>query len=367
MKRCIGLVVGVAACNGQLVDLGGHETASVALVDAGAARNDAASEASSSPADDASSTSSDDASFDAASCAYSGPYSDGSGYLAAAPASCSAPSGTQESFTSVSDVVAALVGTWVWCESSSSPSSTFVRTIDANAAGITFGSDGTFTILEISSGSPSDLSLLPGTGPSASGTFVVLDASATLGPGTYQARLSALNGGVYTSQVAVFGATARLRFFSPSAYDYVPALTKAYQANVCGPPFGPVYTPTGTADALARIQGRWAACPNADTDFLTGPASAGQGVEFPGDGTWYTLVEDGTGTLVRSTDPSQYGELTVTGPLALLGPSPTTLSLSSSNGGYMPVNLTLGECGAFTFEEEYESTVLTSYNYVRIP
>src|SRR5581483_11586185 len=103
------------------------------------------------------------------------------------------------------------------------------------ASPIEFTGDGRFFSMEQdASGSAA---LARSTAPASTGTFTVLDASAALGAGTYQVRFTAANGGVFLSQVDVFGAPARLRFFSPAAADFVPAQTLAYQAGVCGPSF----------------------------------------------------------------------------------------------------------------------------------
>jgi hypothetical protein len=361
MKSCLVLGVVLAACNGPRVDLGGSEAENVVRGD-GATASDASSPVAVPPSPSPITPPPPSAPFDAASCAYAGPYSDGSGYLADIPTSCSEATGAQTSFTSTSAVAAALVGTWSTCGDASPTASnmTFVRALDAGAEGVVFASDGTFTLLAYSTGSLSDLSLVPATGASDTGTFVVLDASSSLGPGTYQVRLSASDGGVYTTQVVFFGATPRLRFFSPQADDYAPALTKKYQANVCGKPFGPVYSPTGDDDALARMQGRWARCPGTSANLLGAPVE-GQGLEFPGDGTWYALFEDASGNLVRTTDSADYGTL------AVVGSSPVVLQLTTSTTTETGLALVLGECGTLTFQSQFESTVLTSFEYVNIP
>jgi hypothetical protein len=348
--KCIVLVAGMAACNGpRVVDLGGRDQAPIVGGDAAVA-SDAA------PAVGDNVVASDAAPAVGATCTYTGPYSDGSGYLADPPSSCTDASGALESFTSASGVAAALVGTWISCASGGS-TNVFVRTLDSGAAGVEFRSDGTFTLLTTLTASTSDVSLVPATGASDSGTFVVLDASASLGPGTYQVRLSAMNGGVYTTQVVVFGATPGLRFFSPGADDYAPALTKKFEANVCGGPFGPVDSPASSGDAVARMQGKWARCP-VTTSHMLGPLTThGQGLEFPGDGTWYTLFEDSSGNLVRTTDPSEHGTFVVA------GSAPFSLLFSTANGSGQTLDVVLGACGTFTYvEQDFSSYQYTHFN-----
>ena len=346
-KECIVLVAGMAACNApRVVDLGGREQAIVA--------GDAAVASDGTPALGDNAVASDAAPAVGVACTYPGPYSDGSGTLADLPSSCAEASGALESFTSETGVAAALVGTWMSCAAGDS-TNVFVRTLDAIAAGVEFRSDGTFTLLT-STASLSDLSLVPATGASDSGTFAVVDASTSLGPGTYQVRLSAIDGGVYTTQVVVFEATHGLRFFSPGADDYAPALTKKFQANVCGGPFGPIVSPASSADAVARMQGKWARCPAA-TSHLLGPLTThGQGLEFPGDGTWYTLFEDSAGNLARTTDPSEHGAFVVA------GSAPFSLQFSTADSGGETLEVVFGACGTFT----YVDGDFSSYQFTHI-
>jgi len=311
---------------------------------------------------------------DAAACAYSGVCSDGAGYLSDTPAWCVAAIGPQQSFASASQVAAAMVGVWTSCGTTTA--NEFVRALDVGvgAGSIEFTRDGHFFLRALSRDTiPQDLTMKRLTGPSDTGTLEVVDASATLGPGTYQARLTALDGGVHVTQVLLFGSPARLRFFSPGADDYVHAYTNKYQANICGPGFGPVYRPADRNDLLSHLQGRWARCPNHPLDYLQeGITEGGVGLEFPGDGTWYALVEDEGGNLVRTTNPSQHGSLQPGGSY--------TLTFSTADSASEPLEPVLDECGGLAFTPSdvdpgsifdggpvEGGTLYLSYEYRRLP
>ena len=261
-----------------------------------------------------------------------------------APAFCSDEAGPQESFTSVTQVAAALVGTWSGCALPSSSSETpFVESISPDATAIQFSSDGHFILLADSTGSTQDLSLVAGSAAGDSGAFEVVDASASLGAGTYQVKLSGADGGVHTVQVVAFSSGPRLRFFAPGASDYMHAPSKQFQANVCGPSFGPVDTPSTGDEALAQLKGTWVRCSNPAASNLFS-AFADEGIVFPGDGSWYALVENGSGALVRTPDPLSQGTVEV------VGSSPPSLRFYSvANEGAQVLQPILGECGTLVW------------------
>ena len=350
MKKCIALVVAIAACNAEkVVDLGGTQDDAMP----GSTTEQGALEAG--PTTPAT------CGFPApsATCAYAGKCSDGSGFLADTPSTCSDPAGTPASFASVAEVASALVGTWGECGVGSASVDDFVRTISQDGSAIQFDGEGHFTLLAMDGKDAQDVSLVPGASPADKGTFEVIDASSTLGAGTYQVRLTASDGGVHTTQVVVFSSEPRLRFFAPGASDYMHAPTKQFQANVCGPPFGPIDTPSDGAEALARLKGRWARCPNPDTNSLFVPFE-GMGLELPGDGTWYALVENSSGALVRSTATRDHGTVKV------LSSSPPQLQL---NEVLSPV---IGECGTLAWVQggpggADSGSGADSYQYMRLP
>jgi hypothetical protein len=351
----IGVVFVLAACSGPKVDLGGQQLAN------GGSDNDASAE-------DAPTSTACTSLVDVAACADPGRCSDGSGYLFDLPTlSCSTVAGPPRSFTSTTEVAKAMVGVWHTCASNSEASDFF----GGYASGIEFTDDGHFFLLTGDDSVPQDATLVreidappplfPSGPPSDTGTYAVVDASATLGPGMYQSRLTASSGGTDIKQVIVFDSPPRLRFFSPGASDYVRALTKEYQANVCGPGLGPRYTPSSSDDLLTHMQGRWARCSNSLSNGLLAPITAqGQGVEFPGNGTWYTLVEDDTGKLVRATDAKSSG--------TIQGLAGATFSfLFSTAAGSEELEPLVDQCGALTFAQGADAGGLLSYEYRRLP
>jgi hypothetical protein len=350
MKKCIAIVVAVAACNGPQVDLGGGQS------DASSSESDSAIP------DDAPQVLMRCGASSSAACGYAGTCSDGAGYLANLPGACVEAVGAQQTFATTDEVTASLVGAWTTCAARGDP---FVKTLDPNSIGVEFGSDGHFTLLVEAAGpSASDTFLVPGTGAIDSGTFAVVDASATLGAGTYQLRLSASDGGVYTTQVVVLdaGTGPRLRLFEPTADDYARAPTANYQAGVCGAPFGPIVTPSSEEDLLSRLQGRWARCPilgstanSSDGSIVGTSPGVIEGLEFAGNGTWYLLVEDVAGHLVRSTNPA--GSLTVS-----FTSSSIMLKMTDSVG-VLESQPVIGSCGTLNFNAGDR----TLYDFVHVP
>lgn len=79
--------------------------------------------------------------------------------------------------------------------------------------------------------------------------------------------------------------------------------------NEAPPPCGslaPAPTAFATAqDAANAIVGRWAFCPGGDTSGFYPPDQVGE--EFAPDGTYYQLVADSSGQLVRNADPRTVG------------------------------------------------------------
>jgi hypothetical protein len=235
-----------------------------------------------------------------AQCAYAGPYSDGSGYFSSQPLFTTDPDGPRLPLVSPSQVAAAMVGT-------------YSGTLDLpnqppSVMGVEFTGDGRFVLLV----SDPDYNLVRSTASSAAGTFDVVDASGTLGAGTYQARFHTSDGGVRLAQIVIFDSPRKVRLFSPSPGELMPAQKWQFRANVCGPAFGPSHAFTSATDVAARIRGRWiwcsglpwgafgAALPTDGAAIMPLRNASIIGIEFPGDGTWYLLAEDESGNVVRA-------------------------------------------------------------------
>jgi hypothetical protein len=230
----------------------------------------------------------------AASCAYSGPYDDGRGYFGGMPAECADSSGPPAALASTDEVTAALIGAWTGCGQGGPYAG-------APSSALQFTSDGRFAFFV----EDAAWNLNPLTGSANQGTFVVLDASSTLGPGTYQVRFTADNGGVFLSQVAVLAAPAKLRFFAPGANDFAPARTWQFRAGVCGPQFDTTdVCSSGGGALLSRMVGRWVWCsgpigmPFVNFNPTPQPGTPYVGIEIHPDATWAMLSEDVDGGLI---------------------------------------------------------------------
>jgi hypothetical protein len=258
-----------AACDGRTVDLGG--TASSCI----------------------------DAASPPESCTYAGPYNDGSGYFGGIPYECADPGGTPQSPSSTDDVASALVGTWTGC-AQTGPAAQTGPYAGVMSAGVEFTRDGRFSLLGV------DLAwnMQPIADPAHTGTFAVVDASATLGPGAYQVRFTADNGGVSLSQIVLVSSPTKLRFFTPQATDFAPARTWQFRAGICGPAFDPESTCGSDANLLSRMAGRWIWCsgqpgpPLLEPDPWPQPGSPYVGLEIGADSSWVALAVDTDGGLV---------------------------------------------------------------------
>jgi hypothetical protein len=366
MKKWTALLGIVAACNGSAVDLGGGQSDSL-VVDA-------------STAVDTGTPATCGYSVHSAACTYSGSCSDGSGYLAVyAPYCISGPHGPATSFMSVTQVTAALAGIWTECEDD--PNTTLdspVRSIDRNSPGIEFTSDGRFQLFAYAPttfGVAEDETIVPGSDPADMGTYDVVevdDAAGSPSVPEYEVRLVASDGSVHPWVLQAWGPPVQLTFGRPvppfELFAYTHPPKRNYETNVCGAPFGPIDTPTSGADALARMQGRWIRCPTAFP--ATDPFGA-QGFEIEGDGTWYPLVADETGTLVRELGPGTLPEAGISfaqGSVEVVGSSPPSLRFNtgdSLSGQYTVLQPILGACGTLAFAASDGNP--QSYEYVRAP
>jgi hypothetical protein len=227
-------------------------------------------------------------------CADSEPSSDGSGYFGGTPVACNDPDGTPVAANAPSDIAAALLGVWASC-------GTDGPYPGAGGNGVQFTSDGRFAML---TSDYRTADLLPVTNLAYTGTFTVVDASSTLGPGTYQVRFTADNGGVNLAQIVALGSPPRLRFFVPQAADFVPALTWKFRAGVCGPGLSAENACTyGGNDVIARMQGRWIWClgpPGYASGPGGGPVPGAPSIGFDvhADGTFTMLTEDSAGNVI---------------------------------------------------------------------
>jgi hypothetical protein len=215
-------------------------------------------------------------------------------------------------------VASALVGVWTGCPKGPPPFSTSGPYAGTAAPGVEFTSDGHFFLLSVDS----DWNEQGIDKMADQGTFAVVDASSTLGPGEYQVRFTANDGEVSLSQVDVFASPPKLRFFGPQAADFSLAQTWKFRAGICGPSFVSQSSCVGQGDPFAPMVGRWLWCSGEpDTVFGIGslqlPGAPYVGIDIHADTTFNLLVQDDDGGLVPAS-PVPYA--TVSGTLQL-GPS----------------------------------------------
>ncbi len=233
-----------------------------------------------------------------ASCAAPASYDGGAGYYAGTPVECADSTSTPLALGSTDAVTAALLGAWTGCAQGG-------PYVGATATGVQFTIDASgarFALL----GLDAAWNLLPNGGSAYQGSFVVVDSSSTLGPGTYQVRFTADNGGVFLSQVAVLGSPTKLRFFAPGANDFAPARTWQFRATVCGPQFDTTDVCGSRDDLLSRMVGRWIWCsgtlggPFGIPDPANLPGMPYVGIDIRPDATWSMLTEDVDGGLIAA-------------------------------------------------------------------
>ena len=294
--RHIGMVaggIGIAACSGKSLEVGGGT--------AGASWGAAIAAAPPSVCDAGLST--------------------GVGFIAGEPTECNSAPGTPHSVAASSDVASLLVGDWRTCGPYILPE---------GDVGIQFTADGHFMQLT----QADDGSLVPVGSPgvtmgtagasgsnsggamvSPSGTFTVVDRSATYGAGTFELHLFPDSGGIFEGEITITDSPRAFVFQYPNSRGlvYVPPAPWTPRANVCSAcdsaPGGTPVDQDNPGALSADVMGRWIWCGG------TGRNGAGglvMGVEFGADGTWYWLVETVDGTLSRSTDPEGSGTFMLT-------------------------------------------------------
>jgi hypothetical protein len=283
-------------------------------------------------------------------CSPTATCSDGSGYLVDFPSWCNVPGSAPRTFPSIADVTAALVGVWTSCGEGA-----LIHLIDPNpnALGIELTSDSHFYLM--GSAHPLDaqdftLTRLPSPGDSGTpegGTFEVVTATPiSFSPSPYQLHLTAPDGYVYAAQIDVY-APGLLSVYLPTNEYYGLALTKSYQAHVCGPPLGSPDTPANYTDLIARLQGRWARCDDGIASseiFMEFTLGSNLGLELTADGRWYQLDEDPIGNLVRETTPESFGTY------AQDPAFPGSIDFIESTTGYPHwLYPTLDSCGGVSF------------------
>jgi hypothetical protein len=298
----------------------------------------------------------------------------GTGYNSMRSAACTAPRGATASVSSAADVAALLVGVWNECSHSAfgidqgAPWNGVELTSDGHYYGLGQVEDGSLVRFESMGGfsgsssggssgsSGGDDSGIP---TNADGTFTVVDGTATYGPGTYQLRLQPADGGLFVGQVVVTDGPRQIHYFPTNGSEQVFALALPWSPRkgvcTCVDTNGMVVDRNDPAGLTSALTGRWLWCGaqlNGPPGALvaSGPpvGTAAMGIEFPGDGTWFALEEDSSGTLVRGSGAFDHGtfQFVTTSSLGLggsggPGPEPLTLELQmQSQSGLTQVVVT---------------------------
>jgi hypothetical protein len=229
-------------------------------------------------------------------------------------------------------VAQAIVGTWYDCSWGNDPSDPILRALgydqDDQGGGLALTNDGYYAVLKNGPGVEPAVST-PNSGAfqsmSLTGTYQVVDASATLGAGSYQISFQDSLGNVHLARVEMLGSPTKMRLISgtPSiAEEFAPALPLTFRAGICNyAQFGPQLAPFArAAETLEGITGTWIWCAG-PRPALNDNVAPIVGVEFPGDGTFHDLVEDGAGSVERGSGSNDFGPVVVSddGTLSLIG------------------------------------------------
>jgi hypothetical protein len=166
------------------------------------------------------------------------------------------------------------------------------------------------------------------------GNYEVVDGSATFGAGSYEIRLHPAEGGLAYGQIAVSDSPRQVHFFAPGFADapLAPSLPWApfSPACQCVDAVGTKVNPNDANALRTAITGRWLGC--AGIVAFGGPGSVG--LEFDASGTWYPIVEDQTGALVRGDAAGTYDFVsTAMFNSFFVGPEPLSMELGRGQGG----------------------------------
>jgi hypothetical protein len=264
----------------------------------------------------------------------------GEGYTSDVPSACNAPQGTPKPVTSAADVAALLVGLWYDCSGSSFGGIEASMLDDEHAFELT--ADGHYVaygrqdgqllpLAQVAAAYPADAGIVE---PAATGTYTVVDGSATYGAGTYQLQFHPSVGGVFEGQVIVTTNPVQLVYLvtNQNAAVFAPARTWGVRKGVCSCvnlSETPQYEddPTDLANAIV---GKWMWCdgPSAPAD-----APGGVGIEFDPGNIWYALIQDDAGNVSRSTAGTYQIAPKGSGLGFNVGPEPLNISLSGTTGG----------------------------------
>jgi hypothetical protein len=255
----------------------------------------------------------------------------GAGYVGLQPSECAAALGPLHPVATAADITGLLSGPWYSCSGS-----VFGIAVPG-AIGLQFSSDGHYAVLEDSNDSLVAVSSMSDAG-SAAGTYVVVDGSASYGPGTFELQIHPATGGLFLGQVVVYDSPRQFQFFATNAGPVVFSRAAPWspRAGVCScvQADGTMVGQTDSTALAAAMTGRWIWCAGSPPPGIGVP----MGIEFTSDGSWYELEEDADGTVARATDELNHNtfHLVPTAsfpPGVRLGPEPLALEMDSMTQG----------------------------------
>jgi hypothetical protein len=231
---------------------------------------------------------------------------DGAEYSGIEPSWCEDAPAALVAFASPADLTAAIAGTWFDCDNNNFFSVLTTPVVD----GVEITSDGHIDSLNVDGetklANQSDFTAYFGSSsqsgydpesknvPFAMASYVIVDASATLGAGTYQMRITGADGSIEQAQILVYSGPDRIKLvLDNQSVTLVRAVSFRYRAGICSPGFAGGRPVTAGAFPLAGLApGRWIWCGG------EGEPTFGYGFDEQDDGTAVELDVDSTGNLV---------------------------------------------------------------------
>jgi hypothetical protein len=265
----------------------------------------------------------------------------GNGFNDERPPACTAAQGPAQAVTSAADVASRIVGLWYDCTHQSfgvdGPGDD-EKAIQLTSDGryVSYGSDASGTLVPLGS-PPGDPDLEDAGSPATatSGTFTVVDGSATYGAGTYELQLHPTDGGLFKGEVVITTSPVQLLFLPTNGMKQVftsplPWSPRAGACSCVNTSANPAFEDDAVGLASA-IVGRWIWCAG------DGPPVGNIGIEFATGNTWYELDEDQSGQVTRGTGSLEHGtfsiEPTASLNLSMTGPEPLTVNLDQGSQG----------------------------------
>ncbi|MDY7106735.1 MAG: LPXTG cell wall anchor domain-containing protein [Actinomycetota bacterium] len=237
--------------------------------------------------------------------------------------------------TSVADVEALFVGTWIRCGDGAA-----LPPADG-AVGFEVGADGRFQRVY----EQADGSLVRTSGLEQEGTWSVVDLTDVAGPGAYQIDLQLLGSGVTLNRTTFFATPPSLSMVNTAGLadyvrwtgdDPVDGVAPGGGDDPCANPDDPV-SPASVAEVEDLFTGTWITCGD---DSAFPDAEGAVGFQARPDGRFQRVYEQADGTLVRASGLGQEGTWSVVDNTATNGPGSYRVRLEMLGGGEMSHQVT---------------------------